>query len=114
MSSDRESAHGINQIEGYLLWNAETTSAQQRAKEFTEQLPWLTTAQREEVERVYTADRLADSTEALQRIARRSAELKAEYIARYRLLRTRCVALSLAATAALGATAAVVGLLLTR
>ncbi|WP_433343655.1 hypothetical protein [Streptomyces sp. CA-253872] len=101
-----DSARGLVQLEGYLLWNAEVAEARRRARCFTEQLPWLTTAQREDIERAYTADRLDDSKEMLRRVAARSVSLRAEYTARYERLRRRCVA-----TAVLGMAAAVVSLL---
>lgn len=96
-----DSTRGLVQLEGYLLWNAEVADARHRARELCEQLPWLTTAQREDVERVYAADRLAASRATLTRIAERSVSLRAEYTARYEQLRRRCVA-----TAVLGVTAA--------
>ncbi|WP_202238285.1 hypothetical protein [Actinacidiphila reveromycinica] len=99
----------MHRIEGYLLWSAEVARARREAGGFTEHLPWLTTAQREEVERVYVADRLRLSRETLRRIVDRAAELREEYAARYRELRRRCVAAAVvgggAAAGALGAAA---------
>nr|WP_202546493.1 hypothetical protein [Streptomyces sp. SID2119] len=88
------------QLEGYLLWNAEVESARAQARRFTGELPWLTTAQREDVERVYLADRVAVSRESLTRVRDRAAELRGEYTARYERLRARCVALSVVAVGA--------------
>ncbi|MFE2599549.1 hypothetical protein [Streptomyces sp. NPDC057617] len=93
-------ARGLVRLEGYLLWNAEIEDARRRAARFCEQLPWLTTAQREDVERAYVADRLAASRATLVRISERAAELRGEYAERYRTLRTRCMA---AAVVAVGA-----------
>jgi hypothetical protein len=98
---DDDSARGLAQIEGYLLWNAELEQARLQAGLFAEQLPWLTTAQREDVERVYAADRVAVSRATLLRIAERAVELRGEYTERYRRLRARCLA---AAVVAVGAT----------
>ncbi|MFE9913182.1 hypothetical protein [Streptomyces clavifer] len=95
MKPDKESAaRGLAQVEGYLLWNAEVEEARRRAVRFTEQLPWLTTAQRENVERVYVTDRVAACRESLTKVADRAAELRGEYTARYDRLRARCVAVS--------------------
>ncbi|WP_299538190.1 hypothetical protein [uncultured Streptomyces sp.] len=98
-------------MEGYLLWNAEIEDARRRATRLTDQLPWLTSAQREDVERVYVADRAAASRETLTRIAERAAELRGEYTARYEQLRMRCVAATLVATAGLGGTGAALAVL---
>lgn len=94
MEPEKDSARGLAQMEGYLLWNAEVEEARRKASRFTEQLPWLTTAQIEDVERVYVTDRLALSRELLLRIADRAGELRGEYTARYERLRARCVAVS--------------------
>ncbi|GGZ21671.1 hypothetical protein [Streptomyces nitrosporeus] len=94
MKPDEDSARGLAQVEGYLLWNAEVEEARRRAGRFTEQLPWLTTAQREDVERVYVGDRVELCRESLTRIADRAVELRGEYTERYERLRARCVAVS--------------------
>ncbi|MGW0563889.1 hypothetical protein ACWDZ4_25580 [Streptomyces sp. NPDC003016] len=108
MEPEGDSDRGLAQLEGYLLWSAEVAEARRQAGLFTEQLPWLTTAQREDVERVYTAERLAASRAMLVRIADRATALRGEYTERYCRLRTRCVAAAvLAAGAASGACAAV-------
>ncbi|MFE3137628.1 hypothetical protein [Streptomyces scopuliridis] len=108
MEPDKDSARGLYQIEGYLLWSAEIEDVRRQAARFTAQLPWLTTAQREDVERVYTADRAAASRAMLVRISDRATELRREYTARYRQLRTRVVATAVVAVgAASGACSAV-------
>jgi len=84
-----EAAVGINQLEGYLLWQAETDRARDSAREFSARLSWLTTAQRAEVERAYTQDRLEQSKAYLLRIAGRCRELQREYQERYDALRRR-------------------------
>ncbi|MCC5477072.1 cytochrome C oxidase subunit I [Streptomyces barringtoniae] len=88
-----------NEVEGYLLWQARIAEAEQRAREFTGPLEWLTTAQREEIEHRYVADSLARSRTDLERIAARCRSLRAEYEHRYQELRRRCVALTLAVCA---------------
>ncbi|MFD7899414.1 hypothetical protein [Streptomyces sp. NPDC059743] len=108
MEPDQDSARGLVQLEGYLLWSAEVADARTRASRFSGQLPWLTTAQREDVERAYVADRLALSRATLVHVSERAAELREEYAERYRRLRTRCVAAAvLAVSTASGACAAV-------
>ncbi|MER5898442.1 hypothetical protein [Streptomyces sp. NPDC001876] len=104
MEPDKDSARGLAQMEGYLLWNAEVEEARRGASRFTEQLPWLTTAQLEDVERVYVADRVALSRQSLLRIADRAGELRGEYTARYERLRARCVAASVLAVGAASGT----------
>ncbi|MFJ4970143.1 hypothetical protein [Streptomyces sp. NPDC088755] len=100
MKPDKDSARGLTQLEGYLLWNAEVGRARAHARRFTDELPWLTTAQREDVERVYLTDRVALSRESLTRVRDRAAELREEYTERYERLRARCVALSVTAVGA--------------
>ncbi|WP_329373012.1 hypothetical protein OG896_38710 [Streptomyces sp. NBC_00669] len=106
MGADRNDHSGLDRIEGYLLWNAELAQARREAAGFTAHLPWLTTAQREEVERVYVADRVRLSRETLRRVIDRAAELRGEYGERYEYLRRRCVA---AAVVGAGATAGALG-----
>ncbi|MFF8942116.1 cytochrome C oxidase subunit I [Streptomyces sp. NPDC014864] len=105
-------AETVNQVEGYLLWQARVAEAEQRARSFTEPLHWLTGAQRDEVERHYVRECLSRARADLQRVADRSRSLRAEYEKRYRQLRARCLALlvttvtlvsALAAVAAVGA-----------
>ncbi|GAA2282713.1 hypothetical protein GCM10010415_60000 [Streptomyces atrovirens] len=108
----QDSALGLARLEGHLLWAAEVEEARRQADRFAGELPWLTTAQREEVERVYRADRIAVSRATLVRIRDRTAELRTEYEARYRRLRARCVALAVVAGASGAATA--IAALLTR
>ncbi|MGW1839845.1 hypothetical protein [Streptomyces sp. NPDC002067] len=79
----------INEIEGFLLWEAEKSRARSRAEAFCAGLPWLTEAQRAEVERHYCRDRTEVSRECLERIAARATELRAEYEAVHRTLRRR-------------------------
>ncbi|MFD7702599.1 hypothetical protein [Streptomyces caelestis] len=99
MNPRQDSALDWNRLEGHLLWAAEVEEARRQAARFAGELPWLTTAQREEVERVYRADRIAVSRAVLVRICDRAAELRTEYEARYRWLRARCVALAVVAVA---------------
>ncbi|MFF3394083.1 hypothetical protein ACFYW1_24505 [Streptomyces sp. NPDC002669] len=111
MDPDEDTARGLAQLQGYLLWSAEVEEARRRAARFTDGLPWLTTAQREDVERAYTADRLAAARAALTRIATRSTALRGEYEARYRRLRKRCVATGVVLVGAAGGACAALALL---
>ncbi|MEU5716148.1 hypothetical protein AB0G71_10230 [Streptomyces sp. NPDC020403] len=111
MKRDEETARGLAQVEGYLLWNAEVEEARRQAGRFTDQLPWLTAAQREDVERVYVTDRVAVCREALTRIAGRATELRGEYTARYERLRARCVAASVMTVGAVSGACAAVSLI---
>lgn len=104
MKPDKENARGLAQVEGYLLWNAEVEEARRQAVRFTEQLPWLTTAQREDVERVYLSDRVDLCRQSLTRIADRAVELRGEYTERYAQLRARCVAASVLTVGAVSGT----------
>lgn len=97
----------VNQVEGYLLWQARVAEAEDRARAFTAPLEWLTTAQRTEIENRYTGDCLARARGDLQRIARRITAIRQEYEERYRQLRVRCVAAAVS-FAALALVAAVV------
>ncbi|MEV5598366.1 hypothetical protein [Streptomyces sp. NPDC052496] len=106
-------AEAVNEIEGYLLWEAEKDRARTRAREFTARLPWLTRAQREEVERHYQADQLEFSHAYLKRIAARSGELRAEYEGVYEVLRRRLVTGCLAAAVVLVSGAVAVAVALT-
>ncbi|PCG87329.1 hypothetical protein CIB93_04020 [Streptomyces sp. WZ.A104] len=112
MKPDKESARGLAQLEGFLLWNAEVEGARRQARRFTDQLPWLTTAQREDVERVYVTERVDASRESLTRIRDRADELREEYSERYARLRTRCVAVSTATVGAATGLCTVLTLLL--
>lgn len=84
-----------NTVEGYLLWQAQISEAEQRAREFVRPMEWLTTSQRREIECHYAADRLRRARRDLERIAARSLALRAEYEHRYRQLRRRCLGLTL-------------------
>ncbi|WP_097868913.1 hypothetical protein [Streptomyces sp. rh34] len=100
MKPDKDCARGLAQLEGFLLWNAEVERARRQARRFTDRLPWLTTAQREDVERVFIAERVAASRESLTRVRDRADELREEYTGRYARLRARCVAVSAGAVGA--------------
>ncbi|MFG2478611.1 cytochrome C oxidase subunit I [Streptomyces fagopyri] len=99
-----------NAVDGYLLWHARVTEAEQRARDFVGAMDWLTTAQRAEIERCYVADSLKRARKDVERVAARCLALRAEYEHRYQSLRRRCLGLALSVCAA--STAAVALLLL--
>ncbi|MEU8917293.1 hypothetical protein [Streptomyces nigrescens] len=80
---------------------AENARARAEADNFADQLPWLTTGQREEVVRLCTQDRLELNRRYLERIKDRCVELRGEYSARYE--RLRCQLLSVVAAISVGA-----------
>ncbi|MFB7502802.1 cytochrome C oxidase subunit I [Streptomyces broussonetiae] len=96
---------------GYLLWQARVAEAERRAREFTGPLDWLTSAQREEIERRHISDGLARARADLERIAARCASLRAEYEHRYRELKRRCLAVTLVVCAGCTAVATLLFLL---
>lgn len=87
--SRQETASGIAALEGYLLAQAEISDARREAEAFADRLPWLTSAERAEVVRLYSAERLELSRRFLRRVTERSHELRAQYSARYEQLRRR-------------------------
>ncbi|MET7745590.1 cytochrome C oxidase subunit I [Streptomyces sp. NPDC005385] len=93
--SEHDGALG-NEAEGFLLWQARVTEAEQRARDFTLAMDWLTTSQRADVEQRYTAESLRRARTDIERIAARCLSLRAEYENRYQMLRRRCVAWALA------------------
>ncbi|MFI7498552.1 cytochrome C oxidase subunit I [Streptomyces sp. NPDC049687] len=96
-----------NEVEGYLLWQATISVAEERAAEFVRPMDWLTTSQRAEIEQRYVADSLQRARQDLERIAARCRSLRGEYERRYRTLRLRCVGWVLASCAGLVLVAAV-------
>jgi len=96
-AADRGFAAAVNEVEGYLLYQAELRTARQEGEAFARRLPWLTTAQQEEVARHYADQRIELSKHVLRAIAFRCGELRAEYTARYEELRQRLMCISAAA-----------------
>ncbi|MFD6492365.1 cytochrome C oxidase subunit I [Streptomyces sp. NPDC059944] len=99
-----------NEVEGFLLWQATVADAEQRARDFTIAMEWLTTSQRADVEQRYIADNLKRARTDLERIAARCLSLRAEYETRYHRLRKRCVAGTLALAAGVSAVCAILTL----
>jgi len=98
----------VNEIQGHLLIAATRQEGHEAAARFTARLYWLTNHQRAELERQFAVEHLALARASWQRTAARSAELRAEYEAKYPRLKGRLTALCLA----LAATAVPLALLL--
>ena len=75
------------EVEGYLLAHAECDRAHREAEALCARLPWLTTAQAEDLGRHYVNQRLDITRQTLAATARRARELRDEYEARYAALR---------------------------
>ncbi|MET9422408.1 MULTISPECIES: hypothetical protein [unclassified Streptomyces] len=95
--TESEVAAGLVRLEGYLLAQSRLQEAQQEAEAFAGRMPWLTSAQREEVVRAYTQDRIALSRRVLEALVSRADELRLEYTARYEELRRRLLCAGVAA-----------------
>lgn len=91
-----DSAAGLRILEGYLYWQAETDRARHDAEEFADKLPWLTTAQREDVVRLYRLERVEASRAYVDRIAGRCQLLQRQYTARYQQLKIRVLGAAVA------------------
>ncbi|MFE2087370.1 hypothetical protein [Streptomyces sp. NPDC059460] len=109
IGADMEDDGPLAGLDDYLLSSAEDEEARRRSIRFAERLPWLTAAQRADIERAFAADWTAASRANDARVSARSAELVIEYAARYRFLRTRCL---LAVTACIGVVTCVFGVAL--
>ncbi|MEU0788155.1 cytochrome C oxidase subunit I [Streptomyces sp. NPDC006173] len=92
-----------NEVEGFLLWQATVRDAEQRARDFTRAIDWLTTSQRADIEQHYIAESLKRARQDIERIAARCFSLRAEYESRYQMLQRRCVALTVTITAGITA-----------
>ncbi|WP_409468721.1 hypothetical protein [Streptomyces sp. HC307] len=95
------------EAEGYLLAQAHHRDARREAKALCARMPWLTTAQAEEVTHHYIEQRIDLTRRMLQATAQRAVELRQEYEDRYavlrRDLRKRHVACACAVMACVGA-----------
>ncbi|MFF8940471.1 hypothetical protein ACF08O_38365 [Streptomyces paradoxus] len=98
-----------DETEGYLLAHAHRHQAQREAEELCARLPWLTTAQAEELTAHYVRRRLDVTRQLMLGTVRRAAELRQEYESRYAELRMALLRRHAAGACALVACAAVVG-----
>ncbi|MFB7463171.1 cytochrome C oxidase subunit I [Streptomyces sp. NPDC056224] len=90
---------GLRSLDGYLYWQNELTRAHREAVAFCDQLTWLTTNERQELERLYAGTRIETAKATTRHLAHRCTQLRAEYEDRYRTLRLRTFALALAVIA---------------
>jgi hypothetical protein len=88
-----ETPHGdprhalADEAEGYLLAHAHRDQARREAEDLCARMPWLTTAQAEELTGHYVRRRLDVTRELLHSTVRRAEELREEYESRYAALR---------------------------
>ncbi|GGW77641.1 hypothetical protein [Streptomyces griseoloalbus] len=75
------------EAEGFLLARSHRAAARREAQTLCDALPWLTTAQAEELTRHYISHRIAVSRQMLSATVHRADELRREYEARYQQLR---------------------------
>ncbi|GAA1422864.1 hypothetical protein GCM10009601_25030 [Streptomyces thermospinosisporus] len=74
-------------VEGYLLAHTHHEQAHREAESLCARLPWLTTAQAEDVTRQYVRQRIELTRRMLQMTLERADQLRGEYEARYAVLR---------------------------
>ncbi|AIR96191.1 hypothetical protein [Streptomyces glaucescens] len=111
MSRGTEHRSSVHTVEGYLLACAHRDQAQREAGTLCARMPWLTTAQAQDVTRHYVEQRLEVSRNTLREIIERTAQIRQEYEDRYRTLRRDLFRRHAAAACAVIACAAGVGTL---
>ncbi|MFD5255897.1 hypothetical protein ACFWM5_24070 [Streptomyces bobili] len=75
------------EAEGYLLARAHREQAHREAEDLCARLPWLTTAQAEDVAHHYVRQRNHLTRLMFEETLRRAAQLRQEYESRYAVLR---------------------------
>ncbi|GAA4682107.1 hypothetical protein [Streptomyces youssoufiensis] len=108
-TSRREEATALaTEAEGFLMAHAHHAEARREAQALCAELPWLTSAQTDDLVRHYVSRRLALTRQMLGVTVRRIEELRGEYEARYAQLRHRLLTCHIAlATGVLAAAVAV-------
>ncbi|MDL5199303.1 hypothetical protein [Streptomyces sp. ALI-76-A] len=76
-----------NTVEGYLLARTHHDQAEREAEALCARMPWLTTAQAEDVTRHYLRQRVDLTRQMLLTTTERAAQLRQEYEDRYAALR---------------------------
>ncbi|MFF7788177.1 hypothetical protein [Streptomyces sp. NPDC007991] len=76
-----------DEAEGFLLAQVHRDQARREAEELCARMPWLTTAQAEELTGHYVRRRLDVTRQLLHDTVRRARELRHEYESRYAALR---------------------------
>ncbi|MFE7896830.1 hypothetical protein ACFU3E_04655 [Streptomyces sp. NPDC057424] len=100
-----------DETEGYLLAHAHRHQAQHEAEDLCARMPWLTTAQAEELTGHYVRRRLDVTRQLILGTVRRAGELRLEYEGRYAELRSTLLRRHAAGACAVLACAAGVGAL---
>ncbi|MFE9115076.1 hypothetical protein ACFYN9_36485 [Streptomyces collinus] len=98
-----------DETEGYLLAHSHRDEAQHEAEDLCARMPWLTTAQAEELTAHYVRRRLDVTRQLMLGTVRRAAELRQEYESRYAELRRALLRRHAAGACAVLACAAGVG-----
>ncbi|WP_052509007.1 hypothetical protein [Kitasatospora griseola] len=94
-----EADAGLRQLEGYLYWQDQNRQARRAAQEFADLLPWLTAAQRLDLENHLAHTQLQAARRGLEQFREHRERLREQYGARYHRLRVRCLLAVLLATA---------------
>ncbi|MEU3889746.1 hypothetical protein [Streptomyces sp. NPDC029041] len=106
-----------DETEGFLLAHVHREEAQREAEQLCARMPWLTTAQTEEITGHYVRRRLDVTRQLMLGTVRRADELRQEYESRYAHLRRtllRCHAAGACAVVACAAGAGALAGVLTR
>ncbi|WP_234312012.1 hypothetical protein [Streptomyces griseus] len=74
-------------VEGYLLAHSHQEQARREAESLCARMPWLTTAQAEDVSRHYVRQRIVLTRQMLRSTVERADQLRQEYEERYAALR---------------------------
>ncbi|MFF0392927.1 hypothetical protein ACFYS8_30110 [Kitasatospora sp. NPDC004615] len=93
-----EADTGLRQLEGYLYWQDQNRQARRAAAEFADLLPWLTAAQRLDLEHHFVHTQLQAARRGLEQFRETRERLREQYGARYHRLRVRCLLSALLAT----------------
>ncbi|MEU7721417.1 hypothetical protein [Streptomyces tibetensis] len=99
------------ETEGFLFAHSHRDGAQREAEELCARMPWLTTAQSEELTGYYVRRRLDITRQLMLGTVRRADELRQEYENRYAHLRRALLRRHAAGACAVLACAAVAGAL---
>ncbi|WTW92142.1 GA module-containing protein [Streptomycetaceae bacterium NBC_01309] len=89
MTGEDDVKAGMARLDGYLYWQGQLSAARQHAEQTADQLPWLTTAQHEDLVRVLSSAYTDLARTTVLQITDRAADLRGEYEDRYRALRVR-------------------------
>ncbi|MDI2124622.1 hypothetical protein [Yinghuangia seranimata] len=99
MTPDDDVQAGLARLDGYLYWQHQLAEGRAYAEAAADHLPWMTTAQREDLVRVLSAAHTEMARGTVRQLATRAQELRAEYEQRYRGLRRRMAVTVVTATA---------------